>query len=99
MKEAKNVQRSAAFEYVTVEGSEKLFNSRPVAPYSSSNVMMKLSYDISVWLQPAAAAMEGVWHSCTKEGIFCAVTLEYPYFHFSNPLVNRVEQLKGITNM
>jgi hypothetical protein len=50
MKEAKNVKRSVVFECVTVDGREKLFSSRPVVSYmySSSNVMMKLNYDIRI---------------------------------------------------
>jgi hypothetical protein len=43
-----------------------------------------LSYDISVWVRPVAAAMEGF-------GIFSAVLPEYTYFHFAIPPVNRVE--------
>jgi hypothetical protein len=49
-----------------------------------------LNYDTSVWLQPAAAAMEG-FGIRVKKKIFSAVSLEFPYFHFSIPLVNRVE--------
>jgi hypothetical protein len=48
LKEAKNVKRSVEFQCVTIEGSEKMFSSRPVASYSSCNVMMKLNYGIRI---------------------------------------------------
>jgi hypothetical protein len=48
--------------------------------------MLYLSYDTSVWLRPAAAEMEGFGIHVQKT-IFSAVSPEFPYIHFSIPLV------------
>jgi hypothetical protein len=42
------MRSSVAFECVAVEESEKLSSCRPVASYSSSDVVMKLNYDIRI---------------------------------------------------
>jgi hypothetical protein len=55
------------------------------------------SYYTSVWFLPltgkysVAAAMGGFCASYTKQGIFSPDSPEFRYFHFSIPLVNRVE--------
>jgi hypothetical protein len=49
-----------------------------------------VSYDTSVWLRQAAAAVEGFGIHVQKK-IFSAVSPEFPYYHFSIPLVNRVK--------
>jgi hypothetical protein len=42
---------------------------------------------------------ERACHWCAKQTIFSLVPLEFPYFHFSIPLVNRVEYLKNAARM
>jgi hypothetical protein len=53
------------------------------------HTVLKLRY--KCLLATSCSCNGRVWHSCTKEGIFSAVSPEFPYFHFSIPLVNRVK--------
>jgi hypothetical protein len=72
-----STKRSVTFECVTVEGSEKLFSSRLVASYSSSDVMMKLNYGIRIhyevtenWIH-TVSKLYHVWlwpAACAEEG-------------------------------
>jgi hypothetical protein len=50
--------------------------------------ILHISYDATAWLRPAAAAMEMFGILYTNEGIFFAVSPEFPYFHISVRLVN-----------
>jgi hypothetical protein len=75
------MERSVEFECVPVEGSEKLFSSRPVASYSNCNVMIVMMkwnygirshYDITEnWYKRLVATNPSCngrgWHSCTTE--------------------------------
>jgi hypothetical protein len=63
-----------------------------------------LSYDASIWLWPyvAICSCSGngrAWHWCMKLRIYSPVSPEFPYFHFSIPLVNRAEYLKSVAKM